>query len=71
MTHTLPPEPSRHYTTAEVIAITGFKKDVLCDGIKDKDPGVMALGPVKIRQSIRWPKARVDSAFPPLAEEAS
>lgn len=55
----------RHYTTREVTEITGFSRDTLCDGIKDQDPGVLALGPVKIRSTIRWSRTAVDHAFPP------
>ena len=65
------PADRRHYTTAEVVAITGFSRDTLCQGIKDKDPGVLALGPTKIRQTINWSRAAVDAAFPTITEVAA
>jgi len=65
------PADRRHYTTAEVVAITGFSRDTLCQGIRDRDPGVLALGPTKIRQTINWSRAAVDAAFPPITEVAA
>jgi predicted DNA-binding transcriptional regulator AlpA len=52
-------------TTAEVSARTGIPRRTLTRHLPPE------LGPLKVGRSIRWSRAAVDAAFPPITEVAA
>lgn len=56
----VPVEDREYYTTSEVAGLVGISTSTLAEGVRDGDAGVAVLGALKVRRTIRWPKARVD-----------